>query len=64
MTLYAYNLKAGTRFTYVGAFAEYVTCSDASPDTSYPGKVLVEARRGDICLDIRLNSEQEVTVVE
>lgn len=68
ITAYAYNLKAGTRFTYVGAFAEYHADSDAEPDETYLGKVKLRGVRHSpdriVYLDIRLDSAQEIEVLE
>lgn len=59
-TVKAKDLKAGTHFTYVGAFKTYHAASDAHPDRSYPGKVLIQVRSGDRFFDVRLDADHEV----
>lgn len=63
----AAEIKKGTEFTYVGAFVHYWATSDAKPDPTYPGKVVIRAaryagHRGTLDIGIRLDADASVEV--
>lgn len=67
MKIQAKDLKAGMRFTFVGAFVEYWAGGDATEDLTYTGKVKLRGVRHSttqpsVYLDIRLDADQEVEV--